>query len=40
MDKADISVIAVDVNDATNGRVVLDKGFWMLENFLQQKSLA
>jgi hypothetical protein len=40
MDKADISFVAIDVNDATNRRVVLDKGLRMLENFLQQKSLA
>jgi hypothetical protein len=36
MDKANISLVAVDVNDATNGRVVFDKGPRTVENFLQK----
>jgi hypothetical protein len=40
MDKANVSFIAIDVNDATNGRVVFNKGSRTVENFLQEVRLA
>ena len=40
MNKANVSFVAVDVNDATNRGVVLDKGPGVEENFLQEMSLA
>ncbi len=40
MNKANVSFVAVDVNDATNRGVVFDKGPGVEENFLQEMSLA
>ncbi len=40
MNKANVSLVAVDVNDAMNGGVVFNKGPWVEENFLQEMSLA
>jgi hypothetical protein len=40
MNKANVSFVAVDVNDATNRGVVFNKGPGVEENFLQEMSLA
>ena len=40
MNKANVSFVAVDVNDATNGGVVFNKGPGVEEIFLQEMSLA
>ncbi len=40
MNKANVSLVAVDVNDAMNGGVVFNKGPGVEKNFLQEMSLA
>lgn len=40
MNKANVSFVAVDVNDATDRGVVFNKGPGVEENFLQEMSLA
>jgi hypothetical protein len=40
MDKANVSLVAVDVNDAANRCVVFNKGPGVEENFLQEMRLA
>jgi hypothetical protein len=40
MNKANVSFVAIDVNDATNGGVVFDKSPRTEENFLQEMSFS
>ncbi len=40
MDKANVSLVAVNVNDAMNGSVLFNKGPRVMKNFLQEVGLA